>query len=319
MMKKYVKLGIFCALLVFCILSLMFYYTSRNLYEWNSSELTLSRSIAIISINLFFLTLMFLIDSKIYKRLFITVIAFSLILWGYIHSLQFFETGPLPAEFWYFWDTIAIISWSFLAPGLIFYIIHYIYKSSEKYEAAKIGQYHVHEGFAGVICFLIALILAIILPYLMEFEILTKELSFVIYAIRIFLFLFIYCGSFLIFRDFDDVLHLKLLEKKEDRVKPTTGSIFSTLTEEDRHFFEVRKIMLFPFGAVLTSFTIDIVVYGTEFLAIDPSIITLLGYICCIVSGGLIGIDWLRLFKIFYPEQYKEISEVLDNLKIQEK
>jgi len=260
---------------------------------------------------------MFLIDSKIYKLLFKLVIIFSIALWGFVHSLQFFETEPLPVEFWNFVDTIFYCAWSFLAPGLIFYIIHYINKSSEKYEAAKIGPYHVHEGFAGLIFFILAFILANLLPFLMEFEILRNELSFVIAIVRIFIFLFIYCGSFLIFRDIDDVLHLKLLEKKEDREKKNASdSIFSTLTEEDRHFFEVPKLMVFPFGVILTSFTIDILVYGTGFLAIDPSAVIIVGYICCFISGGLIGIDWLRLFRFFYPDIYKEITDALDNIKL---
>lgn len=314
-MKKYVRLSIFLALAIFCVISLSLYFSSKEVYAWFSIELRLSRMISIISVNLVFLSLMFLIDSKIYKRLFQMVIMFSLCLWGYVHSLQFFNTEPLPTTFWNFVDTIFFMAWSFLAPGLVFYIIHYIKKSSEKYEDAKIGEYHVHEGFAGVILLILALFTSILIPYLIEFEILLKELSFIIAGLRIFLFLFIYCGSFLIFRDIDDVLHLKLLEKKEKIVRPNTeGSIFSKLTEEDRHFFQIPKLLLFPFGVILTSFTIDLIVYGVGFIPIDYSLIGLLGYICCFLSGGLIGIDWLRLFRFFYPETYKEISEALDNL-----
>jgi len=318
-MKKYVRLGIFFALMVFCIISLMFFYSCRELYEWNSSELTLSRSIAIISINIFFLTLMFLIDSKIYKLLFKSVIIFSIGLWGFVHSLQFFETEQLLVGFWNFIDTIFYIAWSFLAPGLIFYIIHYIHKSTEKFEEAKIGEYHIHESFAGLILFVLAFFLWILLVFLTQFEILLKELSFIIAILRIFLFLFIYCGSFLVFRDKDDLFHLKFLEKKEKREKSNNNSsVFLNLTEEDIHFFKTPILILFPLGMILTSFTIDILVYGTSFLPIDSSAINLLGYICCFLSGGLIGLDWFRIFKVFYPELYNEISVVLDNLKKQE-
>ena len=211
------------------------------------------------------------------------------------------------------------MAWSILAPGLIFYIIHYIKKSTRKYQDAKIGQYHVHEGFAGIILLIMAYFLSILIPFLIQFRLFINELSFILAASRFFLFLFIYCGSFLIFRDKDDILRFKLLEKKEEKNNPNTpGSVFNTLTEENQHFYKIPKLLLFPFGLVLTSFTIDLIAYGNAILPISPSAIIIIGYICCFISGGLIGIDWVRLLRIFYPELYREIKEALDNLKNKE-
>jgi hypothetical protein len=62
------------------------------------------------------------------------------------------------------------------------------------------------------------------------------------------------------------------------------------------------------------------VIYGIDFLPYqifniaDESVIHL-GFIFCIVAGGLIGIDWLRIFKLFYPKAYASINIEITRLK----
>jgi len=319
-MKKRIKLVIFIAILLFTIAALINFYSFRVRFERTSLEMTYSKQIAIISTNIFFLVLMFLINSKIYKKIFKFFIIFSIALWIYVHSLQFYDHEPLPMWFWNFWDTIIFMAFSFLAPALIFYIIYYIHKTTERFEESKIRGYHIHEGFAGIILLLSAFFLWILLTFVTQIEIMLKELSFVPAIIRILLFLFIFCGSFLIFRDWDDVKQLKFLEKKEKRENPdNVNYVFLNLTENDIHFFKAPKIPYFPFGMLLTSFTIDIIVFGTGFLPIDPSVLIIIGYVCCFISGAFLGRDWFRIFKIFYPQLHSQISVLLDNLKSQSK
>ncbi|GAI04666.1 unnamed protein product [marine sediment metagenome] len=247
------------------------------------------------------------------------IIVFTLFYWGYIVLQSFSDPEPLSRSFWKLWDIVQFLNWSILAPGLIFYIIHYIKKSSARYEKAKIGRYHLHEGFFGIILLIIAYFLSLLVPYLWEFEILREELISIIYAIRIILFLLIFGGSFLIFRDKDDILRLKWLEKKENKSPPnSSGTVFTNLSKEDLHFFKIPKMIFFPFGFILTSLAIDLFVYEDRILPTEYSIVVLLEYASSFLSGGLIGLDWMRLFKIYYPELYNEIIVALDNLKNEE-
>ena len=78
--------------------------------------------------------------------------------------------------------------------------------------------------------------------------------------------------------------------------------------------------MIYPLGMLLTIFSVNMVIYGTDFLPYqifniaDESVIQL-GYFICVIAGGLIGIDWYRIFKIFYPEFYETIEKEITRIK----
>ena len=73
---------------------------------------------------------------------------------------------------------------------------------------------------------------------------------------------------------------------------------------------------------LLTILSVNMVIYGIDFLPyqifnIDDELVIQLGYLLCFIAGGLIGIDWYRIFKIFYPQDYEIIEKEIVNLKQQ--
>jgi hypothetical protein len=53
------------------------------------------------------------------------------------------------------------------------------------------------------------------------------------------------------------------------------------------------------------------VIYGNDFIPkeiLTHEFIVNCGYILSFIAGGIIGIDWLRIFKIFYPSHYQELE-----------
>ncbi|MHA1147051.1 MAG: hypothetical protein ACTSR8_02290 [Promethearchaeota archaeon] len=266
---------------------------------------------------------MFLINFELYKKLFKYFIASAVLFWLYVHSLQYFNI-ILPLIFWNIWDTIVVISFSIIGPGLILYILHYIKHHSAKYTEAKLfGKYHLHEGFFGLIITIFAMPIYLLRVYLMQFEIFWNQLGFILAIINIFLYLFLFIGSFLIFRDWNDVISLKLIEKKETNKfndNSNITSVFNNLSKEDLHFFEFPSRILYPVGLYITSFSISAIVYGggflpTELFHLSHEAVILSGFILGFIAGALLGKDWLRLFKRFYPSLYNEINEVIKKLK----
>lgn len=324
-MNRKVKLIVIIFILLFVVFSLVLYYIIRAEYDWGTFEHTISRMMIIYSVNLFFFVLMFLIEIKQYQQTTKVVLIVSISIWIFIFTLQFIDLGQLPWQFWYFWDVLVIFAYGNLGPALILYIIHYIKESTGKYKDVRVfDKYHLHESFVGVVLFLGILLIILLRNILLQYEIFSKELSFVLYFINVLIFAFLYLGSFFIFRDWDDLIHFKFIEKakesKEMNEFKDDESVFVQLTKEDLHFLEFPRLILYPIGIFLTIVSINAVVHGfgffpTYFFFLDYQTILLVGYICCFLAGGLIGKDWFRIFKRFYPELYGQIESVIKKLK----
>ncbi|TFG08986.1 MAG: hypothetical protein EU539_00920 [Promethearchaeota archaeon] len=229
---------------------------------------------------------------------------------------------------WYFshvWDGIMIFTFSMISPALIMYVIYYIRKSTFRYESSRIlGKYHLHEGFVGIILIIVSISLLILRSQLLFLtNPLWRRLSFIFVLVQIFSILFIYVGSFFLFRDWDDITSLKFIEIKETKTnRDITGDykVFSEISQDDLHFFTIPCILLYPFGILLTIVSINLIIYGSNFILIhaielEEELYIYAGYFSCFIAGGLIGIDWLRIFKIIYPEIYDELDAIIKELK----
>ncbi|MFX0069961.1 MAG: hypothetical protein ACFFAO_02625 [Candidatus Hermodarchaeota archaeon] len=218
-----------------------------------------------------------------------------------------------------------ILSFSMIAPSMIMYIIFYIRKSTAKYESSTIfGKYHLHEGFIGIILIILSISLIILrLNLLFLTHPFWRRLSFIFVLVQVFSIIFIYLGSFFFFRDWHDIIRLKLIEAKPDlnsNLKTDSVPIFNQITQDDLHFFRFSRFLIYPFGVIMTIISISIIIYGIDIFPrenfdVNNESVIYLGYFLCFISGGMIGVDWLRIFKLYYPELYEEIRKVINQIE----
>ena len=106
---------------------------------------------------IFFYILFFLIDNKVYNIIFGFVILFGTLLWIGIYFLEFYK---IEFDFWNLTalrNSAAILCISILSPGYTLYIIKFIKNNSNPNRKWKIiKNYHVHEGFTGILFVMIA-------------------------------------------------------------------------------------------------------------------------------------------------------------------
>ncbi len=327
-MKKNHRTSIILILFILTSISLCNYFYIKQTHPWNSLESRLSSMIAILSFDLLFFSLMFLIDFNIYKQVLKFFLILALTIWGFTFSLSYFKalTAPLPWQFWIYWDIIIMTFFSMLAPGLVLYIIHYIKTSTGKYEENTVFGYHLHEGFFGIVLLIGAIIIFFLREFLAQFKALFKELSVILAIMGIFLYLFLYISGFFIFRDWHDVLRLKIIEKKELKVdiENTKTPVFNNITHDDLHFFQLPRLKLYPLGILFTLFSLNAIIFANNFLPMEifklkSDSVILLGFLMGFIAGGLIGRDWLRVFKRFYPKLYGEIDDIIIDLKFKKK
>jgi len=323
-MKRYLKIIILVGLVLLCSYFILKFYEAKEFHGWNSFEAHYARMLVVFSFSALFISLMFLINLHTYRRIWSLILISAILGWVLIYSFQQVEI-PIESDlFWKFWEILIFFTYSIIGPGLILYIIHYIEKKTEKFEEAKLfGVYHVHEGFVGIIFLILAILLLPLRDYMNGEEIFHDELIFLLGTIQIFIFASFFIGSFLMFRDWRDVLHLKFLEKKpslENKNPRDNSTIFLTITQEDLPFFKFFKLIIYPFGIILTNISINAIVYGSSFLpfeifGLSYQEVVIFGFYFSLIAGGLIGLDWFRVFKRFSPEEYEELEQIIHNLK----
>lgn len=318
------KLWKYLLILTLCILSsimLYYYFLNKITFSLNRDELRWIRISAIILLNILFCTLIFLLEIDYYKKTLTYLLVSVVIIWFLV---LYFNLASLSNRFWDYWEIIIIITFSMISPGIIVYIIHYIKKSTSRFEESKIfGIYHLHEGFIGIIF----IILAILFLWLRSSLLFLggpyySRYSIILLLTQILSFLFLYLGSFFFFRDWDDIIQLHLIEKKEnlEKIKKNQSTVFNHIDQADLHFFEYPRIIIYPIGIILTIFSLNTIIYGTTFLPLDKINITnelviFFGYFVSFIAGGIIGRDWFRIFRKFYPEAYQEIENIINKVK----
>ena len=320
--KLIVKYVILFSLVILSFLVLYYFFYYNQVYESDSSEIKVNRMIAIIYFILFFYTLFFLTNYKFYSPFFIFIIISGTLLWIILYLLDFFKKD---LSFWN-WSTIrnlaAFLSICIISPGFTLYIMKYIKDHSNQNEKGKIfRKYHIHEGFVGIIFVIIAIFLLMIRYFLIQYEVMREELRIFLAITMILLYLFLFSGSFLIFRDRKDIIKFKFIERREIINHNDTGAVFGPIAGDSIHFFKSPKILIYPLGILINSFSVNMLMHGTLFLperifGLKNEIVVLIGFILCILSSGIIGVDWYRLFAKIYPRLYQEVEQILNGLRI---
>ncbi|MFX1378637.1 MAG: hypothetical protein ACFFA4_06050 [Promethearchaeota archaeon] len=263
----------------------------------------------------------FLVNIKLYLIIFIFISIFGGLTWIIIYILETFFGG-----WWFPILTIlrhlsAILCFSVLSPGLILSLMHYIKNNSNKKESRKIfHNYRIHEGFVGIIFIIIAFVLLILRYNLVKYEIFRTSLRIYLAIDMILLYLFLFFGSFLVLRDRRDIITLKLIEKREIPSNNYNSGIFNPVTSDSLKFFKSPKVLLYPMGILLNSIAANLFIHGTDFLpeeifSLNHETLVMIGIILNFIAGGMLGLDWYRLFGRIYPELYQEFEHILDNLR----
>ena len=301
-------------------ISLYNYFYNKQVYEWDSFELTMSRSVVLNLFSILFFILLFTIGIKTYRILFLGFITFGIIAWNIIHLQTNLALELMPITLLRFQEVILFISLTIVAPGLSLFIIYYIKKITVKFEGNFIGKYHLHEGLFGFILVGFGILFGLIRSIIIQIDIFMREFKIFLAIIMIFLYFFLFFAGFFIFRDLHDVIRLKFIEKvensPEEQIQNT--AIFNSITVKDLHFYRIYKLSIFPIGILLMGFSFNMVTGGNEFLPkeyLSNEFVVYLGYFFCFLTGGIIGIDWYRIFKRFYPTLYSEIEQKLVEIK----
>ncbi len=319
-MNKISRLLIILILFFLSSLTLVYYFFSYNL---NPFELNINRIIILILFNLVFYILVFLIDINYFKQIYKIVLLIIISQWIFEFSFRIFNLNPC-SYYYRLWELNILLTFSILTPGLLLFIIYYIIMKTAKHNNAGIRKYHIHEGFVGVIFTIIAIILLILRGFLVLYGRFSGYFKILLAINQIILFFFMFFGSFLIFRDWHDIVRFKFIETKKNESnnidQDSQTSIFNHVTHANINFFEIPKLTTYPFGMLLTILGTYIIGIASGFVfkgifSIYNEDIIYFGYLCVFLSGGLIGRDWLRVFKKISPNHYQEIEFAVNNLK----
>ncbi|MFW9902276.1 MAG: hypothetical protein ACFFDY_13500, partial [Candidatus Thorarchaeota archaeon] len=136
----------------------------------------------------------------------------------------------------------------------------------------------------------------------------------------IILFVFLFSGSFLIFRDWRDIIRFKFIEKQANIFSIEESAIFKINDPESTKFFSSPRILLYPFGIFLNSVSASLFIHGTNFISfkvfhLSHETLVFIGFILCFIAGALLGLDWYRVFAKIYPDIYLEFEQYLKDLK----
>ena len=323
-MRKYYLIFKIVILLFLVIIStfILYYFFYYNLfYPDGSPEVSLSWMFTISYFILFFYILIFIIGIKTYIITFSIITILGTPAWIIIYALETFMTG-----FWFPFLTVirhlsAILSFSILSPGLTLIVINYIKNNSNRTNSRKLfHNYHIHEGFVGIIFTFISSLLIMIRYSLIQYEVFRTYLRIYLAIDMVLLYLFLFFGSFLIFRDWRDLLKLKFIQKREHVDNNYSASTFYPITPDSIKFFKSPKIILYPFGILLSSIAVNIFIHGTDFLpeaifTLNHETLVLIGIVLSFFSGGIVGLDWYRLFAKIYPELSRNFEQILDTLR----
>ncbi len=300
--------------------SLTYYLTLKQVHEWYSYELTIARGISICLINTLFYGLVLVINIRSFRILFFSLAFIGIVAWNISYLNENLDLGLLSNILKDFLEILLFISTAVIAPGLVVFIAYYIKKFTSKFEGNFIGKYHLHEGFLGIILVGLAIILFISRTLIRQFEIFLNELKIILAIIMILLYFVLFFGGFFIFRDINDVIHLNFIKKMDkSHVKEGQHSrIFSSITQDNISFFKVSKLPIFPIGIFITSMSFSMVIYATKFIPrelLSSELIVNYGYLFSFFAGSIIGFDWVRIFKWFYPKYYADIKQRIIELK----
>jgi len=317
--------------IVFVVISILLSIIALSSYthvSFNHVNIQIEYKIAMMYTILFFFVLfyvlMFLINYNLYIIICASLIIIGIPSWIYIYYIELNYGNIFLLSNEMIENIIAILCFSILSPGLTLFIIQFIKRKTSKYEKNRIlGTYHVHEGFIGILLVVSAFFLWIVRQLLIQQEIFRTTLRIFLGLNMIVLFVVLYFGSFLVFRDWRDVVRLNLFEKKvkinengEPQKNVTNNTVFNQISPDSIHFFKRLKVKVYPIGILLVSFSANALIHGLDLLPIEIfnlqlETIVLIGCTCCILGAGLIGLDWYNLFARIYPDRHEEIEKII--------
>ena len=300
--------------------SLTYYLQLKQVLEWHSYELTITRGISIGLLNTLFYGIVLVINIRFYRIIFFSLTFFGIVAWNISYLNENLDLGLLSNILKDFLEIVLFISTAVIAPGLVVFIAYYIKKFTSKFEGNFIGKYHLHEGFFGIILVGLAILLFISRAIIRQFEVFLNELKIVLAIVMILLYFVLFFGGFFIFRDIKDVVHLNFVKKMDKTrvIEEEHSRIFNSITQDNISFFKVSKLPIFPIGIFLTSMSFSMVIYMTKFIPrelLSSELIVNYGYVFSLLSGSIIGFDWVRIFKWFYPKYYADIEQRIIELK----
>ena len=294
--------------------SFTYYLPLKQVHEWYAYELTIARGISIGLLNTLFYGIVLVINIRAYKITFISLAVLGIVAWNISHLNDNLDLGLLSTILKDLLEIILFISTAVIAPGMVVFIVYYIKKYTTKFEGNFIGSYHLHEGFFGIILVGLAIFMLVTRTIIRQFEVFLNELKIILAIIMILLYFLLFFGGFFIFRDIKDVVRLKFIKKMEkSAVKEEQHSpIFSSITQANLSFFKVSKFPIFPIGIFITSMSFSMIIYGSKFIPremLSSEFVINYGYLLSFLAGGIIGFDWIRIFKWFYPKNYVDIEQ----------
>ncbi|UCC18540.1 MAG: hypothetical protein JSV62_10565 [Promethearchaeota archaeon] len=319
---RILKALIILFLTISCFFFLYYFFYFDQHYIWDEIEISINWMVTILFFIIYFYILFFLIDFRAFNAVFLLIVMVGTPVWILIYFLEFLN---IEFTFWN-WSAIrdlaSILCFSVLPPGLSSSFIKYIKSNSNQNKEKRIfRRYRIHEGFVGILFIIIAFSLWIIRLVMIQNETLRRELRIFLALDMIPLILFLFSGSFLTFRDRRDVLKLKFVEKRKIQVTGKSSTIFNPITINSIKFFKSPKFVLFPLGILFFSFGLNMFIHGTDFIIkelfnLSHESIVFLGFLLCFIAGGMIGIDWYRLFGKIYPNLYEEVEHKINEIKM---
>jgi len=214
------------------------------------------------------------------------------------------------------WGFIIILCVCCIAPFFSVHSLFLITKYQHKFESNIIkGKHHVHEGFAGIILILIAIGLFFLRLTWISKERLITEFHIIGTVFIILLTLLLYFGSFLVGRDWKDVISFKFLSLNSYK----NVSIDDNESIKKKNKFYTKKplntyflgIILSSMGIFFIFFPVDIFPYHIFY--IKAEVIRIFGWFILITGAMLIGFDWIRLLRRFFPDEYEKLNQKLGN------
>lgn len=263
-----------------------------------------------------FLIIFFNLSYKNYKYLFIFSLVLIISVWTYNFVIcRYFLIFTKLAQFQ--WGFIKVFTICCIAPFFSVQSLFLITKYEQKFESNVIkGKYHMHEGFAGIILILIAIGLCLIRLTWVPIENKIPGLFIIGTFIVIMLTLLINFGGFLIGRDWNDVVSLKFLALNS--TENANGNENESISDEKNKFYTEKPLNTYLIGIILTSTGFCFIIFTTDIFPynifhIKAEVIRIFGWFILITGAMLIGFDWIRLLRRFFPDEYEKLNQKLGN------
>lgn len=263
-----------------------------------------------------FLIIFLNLKYKKYKYLFFisNIISIGAWIYNFVICVYFSIFSKLTL---FLWGFIIILCVCCIAPFFSVHSLFLITKYQHKFESNIIkGKHHVHEGFAGIILILIAIGLFLLRLTWISKEKLITEFHIIGTVFIILLTLLLYFGSFLVGRDWKDVINFKFLSLNSD--KNTSIDDNETINDKKNMFYIEKPLNTYFLGIILSSMGIFFIFFPADIFPyhifhIKAEVIRIFGWFILITGAMLIGFDWIRLLRRFFPDEYEKLNQKLGN------